>query len=173
MSKRLGPDDPLRAGYLWDNMDKIVHALLYIMLEKIVSGKQQQQLNQKPINIEDSLEEDEAELNRYLYGDFYISSKSNNNIYGNNQNEESKMMRIRDGYEEDEEFGAANGEDSNENAVRVKFSREKSEKNANKGDKNNQNFVKSASTSSESSTDEGKLRKIFDKNHFCYFYLTI
>ena len=33
MVKRLVPDDSLRAGYLWDNMDKIVPALLFIMHE--------------------------------------------------------------------------------------------------------------------------------------------
>jgi hypothetical protein len=71
MVKRVVPDDSLRASYLWDNMDKIVPALLYIMHEQF-------SLNASK-NPTKSQEEQDAELehnlDRYLYGDFYFRSK--------------------------------------------------------------------------------------------------
>lgn len=81
MVKRLVPDDSLSAGFLWDNMDKIVPALLFIMHE---SYKQNNSgaaagADTKDENLEEDLESDHN-LDRYLYGDFFIHSRTNNNL---------------------------------------------------------------------------------------------
>jgi hypothetical protein len=90
MAKRLVPDDSLRASYLWDNMDKVIPGLLYIMHEAYLNAAAEngvltvEEAGRRPLAIDDDLEDEERELNRYLHGEFYINSKSSQNIYAQN-----------------------------------------------------------------------------------------
>lgn len=91
MVKRLVPDESLRAGFLWDNMDKIVPALLFIMHESYLQGS-----NSAPNEYDENLHDDDIELDhtldRYLYGDFFIHSRTNNCLNkpdGENENQAS------------------------------------------------------------------------------------
>jgi hypothetical protein len=85
MVKRLVPDDNLRAGYIWDNMDKIVPALLFIMHESflaqhpILARLPQLSENERDKLIEsgwqivaadanNAASSDSDDFNRYLYG---------------------------------------------------------------------------------------------------------
>jgi hypothetical protein len=126
--KRLVPDDNLRAGYLWDNMDKIIPALLFIMHETF--------LNNEELNLNDQIDgdysNDEIELDRYLYGDFYINSKSNNNI-----------------------FSSAGTALSDEDKLKASFKKKLTNSNShiNNADTNG----KSKSNSGSSTPDEGKI----------------
>ena len=69
MVKRLVPDDSLRAGYLWDNMDKIVPALLFIMHESFLNNNNNNNGNNNEHDCDEA--EDDADLERYMYGEFF------------------------------------------------------------------------------------------------------
>lgn len=73
MVKRLVPDDNLRAGYIWDNMDKIVPALLFIMHESFLNTNKTSHINTNENEESENAENDD--FNRYLYGDLYINNK--------------------------------------------------------------------------------------------------
>ena len=62
--KRLVPEDSLRAGYLWDNMDKIVPALLFIMHETFKASPQ----TNSEVDFYESNEKEEQYLERYIFG---------------------------------------------------------------------------------------------------------
>lgn len=100
MVKRLVPDDSLRASYLWDNMDKIVPALLFIMHETFLSSY-------KPTEIDQSFDVDEEieQLSRYLYGDyFFLNTKTKTTtggrkslpfaMNGNSNDEDQVVMEL-------------------------------------------------------------------------------
>jgi hypothetical protein len=76
MVRRLVPDDCLRATFLWDNMNKIVPALLYIMHEKSIESMDK---TRKPQDNDDELI-DEENLIRYLDGDFFVHSRTQQNL---------------------------------------------------------------------------------------------
>ena len=50
MVKKLDPDESLQATYLWDNMDKVISALLFIMQESLNERKSATLINQTIIN---------------------------------------------------------------------------------------------------------------------------
>lgn len=103
MVKRLVPDDSLRAAYLWDNMDKIIPAILFIMHENFNNNSNSIRKNPKESNASrDNLntieltEEEHLNLDRYLYGDFFFNcraikgttfSNGTNNINNDDLNE--------------------------------------------------------------------------------------
>jgi hypothetical protein len=69
MTKRLVPDDNLRASYLWDNMDKIIPALLYIVHEACAAELPTDVVVEcggtRPLGIDDSIADEERRLHRY------------------------------------------------------------------------------------------------------------
>lgn len=99
MVKRLVPDDNLRAGYIWDNMDKIVPALLFILHESyLTQHPQTAQLAQNDLDAAANIENDD--FNKYLYGggDFYMNSKvnsSNNGFSAANTTEIARPDSVR------------------------------------------------------------------------------
>lgn len=134
MAKRLVPDDNLKASYMWDNMDKIVPAVLFIMHENYVV-KDREGRNILPINIDDNLKIDEKELDRYLYGDFYINSKSSHNIYGSDEAGQNNL--------------------NEEDAIRIEFR---------KAARGSSSHLHSNSSSGTSTPDEGKVMISLNKN---------
>jgi hypothetical protein len=132
MAKRLVPDDNLRASYLWDNMDKVIPGLLYIMHEAYVNAENGFNVDGRPLAIDDDLEDEERELNRYLHGEFYINSKSSQNIYAQN---------------------AAGKLDDPTDEIRVQFRKGTHSSNAKLNEHSN-------STSGSSTPDEGKFERI-------------
>ncbi|RMZ98711.1 EFR3 like cmp44E, partial [Brachionus plicatilis] len=72
MVHRLVPDDNLRAGYIWDNMDKIVAGILFIIHERYTARhKTSCQLDHSDYDYH----EDEQELAEYIYGELYTSTR--------------------------------------------------------------------------------------------------
>ena len=74
MVRRLVPDDALRAGYLWDNMDKIVPALLFIMHETFLLTSASPGQEEKDYYESDKL--DEHELEKYIHGGLGMCKQS-------------------------------------------------------------------------------------------------
>jgi hypothetical protein len=69
MVKRLVPEDSLRATYLWENMNKIVPALLFIMHETFIENLKQRG------NSQSHADSDENQLLPYLDNDFNSKNK--------------------------------------------------------------------------------------------------
>ena len=86
MVQRLEPDDNLRAGYIWDNMDKIISGVLFIIQEGYVN----RQNNADRLDHSDyDYHQDEEELAEYIYGDLYTSTRLRSSM--DNQKEEKEM----------------------------------------------------------------------------------
>ena len=83
MVKRLVPDDSLRAGYLWDNMDKIVPALLFIMHENFTKTK----------HADPSEECDDRDLERYTFKSKFRDA--DDEISLTNSRNDSDIDRVR------------------------------------------------------------------------------
>jgi hypothetical protein len=91
MVQRLVPDDSLRATFLWDNMDKIVPGLLFVMHERALEEQKLNAKSGKGHHQSDDKLEEKHNLDRYLYGDFYFHIKrSQSNQNGFQQNDPNR-----------------------------------------------------------------------------------
>lgn len=94
MVKRLVPDDNLRAGYIWENMDKIVPALLFIMHESYLTQHPNAVVvaNSKLENETDNGNIESDDFNRYLYGGGNGIGGNNSEFYFNKLNSSSNVF---------------------------------------------------------------------------------
>ncbi|CAF0729610.1 unnamed protein product [Brachionus calyciflorus] len=92
MVRRLVPDDNLRASYIWDNMDKIISGVLYIIHEQyLIKSKNSRSLDKSDYDYQ----EDEEELSIYIYGDLYINSKLNKSVEILSQETKNPELKIQ------------------------------------------------------------------------------
>jgi hypothetical protein len=144
MVKRLVPDDSLRAGYLWDNMDKIVPALLFIMHENFLNTYSD--INDQNFSVEDEI----RSLSRYLYSDFFV----NNNKFLINSNNNKKNP-------DDDEVIIRNDNGLQIDNVRVEFRKKIESLNS----ENNNNNNKSSSSESSTPDEAGVMINLNDKRN--------
>ena len=145
MVKRLVPDDSLRAGYLWDNMDKIVPALLFIMHENFLNTYSD--VNDQNFSVEDEI----RSLSRYLYSDFFI----NNNKFLINNNSKKNP--------DDDEVIIRNDNGLQIDNVRVEFRKKLESLNSDNNNNNNNN--KSSSSESSTPDEAGVMINLNDKRN--------
>jgi len=84
MVKRLVPEESLSAGFIWENTDKIVPALLFIMQESYLKGDGAN-CSGELCDANDEDAEMDHTLDRYLYGDFFIHSRTKENLANEEQ----------------------------------------------------------------------------------------
>lgn len=85
MVKRLVPDDSLRAGYLWDNMDKIVPALLFIMHENFTKTK----------HVDLNEEYDDRDLERYIFKSKFRDADDEISLNNSRNANDSDIDRVK------------------------------------------------------------------------------
>lgn len=129
MVKKLDPDESLQATYLWDNMDKIISSLLFIMQESFNERKSAAIINQAVLSTNKGLSNSVSQITQPPEGDLYSKvGACNEDITAVTINNESTIVDKTKGIANEENIElkllTLNGEPSSPNYESDGFNRQ-------------------------------------------------